>query len=571
MRMGNKKLYTFIIYLFISILLIKTEAQEKKNSSQSASGKKKQTESLTPIVNIHNSGYKCDECHKKEAIEGIDSPETVILQEGDNIIALCNKCHKGDNLHPVGKDPLLAKMSVKIPVYFPLGIKGENRGKVVCTTCHLIHALDARDKLLRGFTYTTKKNQPIKEAAFKDRREMCMSCHEKEFIEKSPHKKEEAICIYCHTTDPSKQTKEDVLRSFSKDISKLCTFCHEQITEKHFEKNNPLKDEDIKYEIAKSDLFMVDNKYVCTTCHDPHGETDYPKFLRENYVAIAEKSKFLNPHWKGIFCLSCHVTKPEEGQKGTIKFNGNVNYMCMSCHILIPTAVADIHPVNITPKISEFIKIPQNFPLTDNKITCITCHDPRLQEKADKALRNENRQFLRGLAYTMGETRSDVCFQCHIQQQFSMLNAHDQIDDQGEFVEDSCKYCHTSPPDRDTEGLEKIDPTITNLSGLCFRCHSDGPHPGKKNHIVKITGERLERKIDYEKKNDVTYPLDSKGGIFCATCHNPHETGIVKSLRADKGADTNRRARLPIEGGHLCFTCHDKDKEPMAQFVPENK
>ncbi len=555
----NRWLISLLFLIFVSI---NTKAQEKSSIESPKESEQKKKDEILP--NMHNTGYKCNECHKKEAIEGIDSPETVILVE-DNIVELCNKCHQGANLHPIGKDPLLSKMSVKIPPYFPLGIKGPQKGKIVCTTCHLIHSDDAKDKLLRGFKYTYKKGQDRTAPIFKDRREMCLSCHEKEFILKSPHSKESDKCAYCHTSDPNKA--ENVAATFAKDIVRLCTFCHEKITEKHYEKTNPFVDEEIKNEVKKAPLFMVDNAPVCTTCHDPHGESTYPFALRENFINLAEKSKYINPHWKGTFCLSCHEKQPEEGQKTDIRFNNNINRSCMWCHITKPTAVADIHPVNVIPRISEFMKIPSGFPLYDSMITCNTCHNSRIQEKQDKTLYNENRQFLRGVTYSLGETRSEVCFQCHIQQQFAMLNAHDQIDDQGELVEDSCKYCHTSKPDRDSEGMEKIDPGITNLSGLCFRCHSDGPHPGKRNHIVKISKDKLERKLTYEKRKDVVYPLDSKEGIFCATCHNPHENGIVKSIRAAKGADANRRARLTIAGGDLCFTCHDKDKESMEGFI----
>ncbi|MBI5417841.1 hypothetical protein HZA55_07845 [Candidatus Poribacteria bacterium] len=557
------KNYIIIALLLFALLFEKIYAMEKVSESPSASLEQKVKE-LPPVPNIHNTGFQCNECHVKEAIEGIDNPETVILVEKNNIIALCNKCHEGKNLHPVGSDPLLSKISIKIPPYLPLGLSGTFKGKIVCTTCHLIHADDARDKLLRNFARTYKKDKQQAGPIFKERRDLCMSCHEKEFITKSPHKKEPGTCAYCHSTDPAKV--DDVSKTYAKDILRLCTFCHESTTEKHYEKNNPFIDEELKDDIKKANFFLSDNKVVCTTCHEPHGQSPYPNALRDVFINLAEKSKYTNPHWKGVFCLSCHESTPEEGKKN-IRFNGNINRACMWCHITKPTAVADIHAVNVELKISEFMKLPQGFPLIDNKLTCITCHNPRLQEKIDKITRKDNRQFLRGETYNIGETRSQSCFQCHVQQQFAMLNAHDQIDDQGELVEDSCKYCHTSTPDRDADGLEKIDPGIANLSGLCFRCHSDGYHPGKKNHIVKIVGDKLERRIAYEKKADVTFPLDAKGGVFCATCHNPHENGIGKNPKTIKGADAHKRTRLPIQGGFLCFTCHDKDAEKLEKYT----
>ena len=40
----------------------------------------------------------------------------------------------------------------------------------------------------------------------------------------------------------------------------------------------------------------------------------------------------------------------------------------------------------------------------------------------------------------------------------------------------------------------------------------------------------------------------------CATCHNPHERGVIRVAAAAKGADEQKRLR----GRKLCLLCHDK-------------
>jgi predicted CXXCH cytochrome family protein len=53
-------------------------------------------------------------------------------------------------------------------------------------------------------------------------------------------------------------------------------------------------------------------------------------------------------------------------------------------------------------------------------------------------------------------------------------------------------------------------------------------------------------------------PLDGDR-IFCGTCHNPHEKGVIQRRDASAGAGEEHFLRL--NGGyHLCVTCH-KDKE----------
>ena len=58
-----------------------------------------------------------------------------------------------------------------------------------------------------------------------------------------------------------------------------------------------------------------------------------------------------------------------------------------------------------------------------------------------------------------------------------------------------------------------------------------------------------------EKKNNIVLPLEpGSGKVFCGTCHNPHEKGVIKLKAAAKGADANKRLRMQ----KICKNCHDK-------------
>jgi hypothetical protein len=82
--------------------------------------------------------------------------------------------------------------------------------------------------------------------------------------------------------------------------------------------------------------------------------------------------------------------------------------------------------------------------------------------------------------------------------------------------------------------------------------NSEGP-----NHLVKPPEAILKRLKETESRLDIVLPLDpSNGNIFCATCHNPHERGVQRHARADRGADGPKRLRR--EGMQICDSCHNK-------------
>jgi cytochrome c peroxidase len=77
-----------------------------------------------------------------------------------------------------------------------------------------------------------------------------------------------------------------------------------------------------------------------------------------------------------------------------------------------------------------------------------------------------------------------------------------------------------------------------------------------KDHLVEPTKViALNRQLAM-KEVYTSLPLDpGTGKVTCATCHNPHEKGVIKG-RGDWGADSVRRLRS--EGLEICQYCHRK-------------
>ena len=86
-------------------------------------------------------------------------------------------------------------------------------------------------------------------------------------------------------------------------------------------------------------------------------------------------------------CAICHVL--EEGKR-TDRLKKQLSGLCLDCHL--GRVAPSEHKVDIVPSMQV-----SGLPLTDGKITCITCHDP-----------HANRY---GTLLRLKET--DLCLACH--------------------------------------------------------------------------------------------------------------------------------------------------------------
>ncbi len=152
----------------------------------------------------------------------------------------------------------------------------------------------------------------------------------------------------------------------------------------------------------------------------------------------------------------------------------------------------------------------------------------------------------------------------------SLIDPHEQINDEGEILWSKCLICHRKMPDM--ENLKSPLNWELRFSGdidkNCYICHVVKKHPGSQGIGVAMSGfkapshlRELSRKLylnmRLEKKDvPVLLPLDpATDKIFCGTCHSPHERGLLYG-RADWGA--GQETRLRTEGLDICQYCHRK-------------
>ncbi len=251
-------------------------------------------------------------------------------------------------------------------------------------------------------------------------------------------------------------------------------------------------------------------------------------------------------HYSGKYCTECHKKPPGiKDKKLNLKYNGDFNILC-KCHFNISGTY--IHPVGMKPSKEKKKQMPASFPLKRGKIVCSTCHNIAQQCQKSKFKRTS----VRGSPYPK---RYDICFLCHNVKEYEMLNPHKQLDTEKNIVIDQCLYCHIEKPDEKYSGSKDIT-LKSDIEVLCQRCHNiQGNHSGNANHLQrKPSAKGIKQMNIMKEKFNIILPLDSEGKLTCATCHNPHEKGVIDSNKPSaKGADSKYRHRLP---GKMCTKCH---------------
>lgn len=271
-----------------------------------------------------------------------------------------------------------------------------------------------------------------------------------------------------------------------------------------------------------------------------------------------------NPHWRKDGCYACHRDGQTTSRESLISHD--INMGCVDCHRPEENH-AIIHPVALKPTTNMKNNMSPSFLKSldsRGRTTCISCHDTLIQcDIKQHIYRRYNTTFLRGGRY---RSRTGICYQCHDKNNYQRLNAHDQIDDDGQLTEQRCLICHSKVPQQDANGKSR-DAGLrieVNRKEICLNCHKWRPHPGgdmsifskgTPEHLVKPPAD-IQRHIDDVNANsEIILPLEpGTGEVYCATCHNPHERGVIKNIRRAKGADEKNRLRMQ----KICTNCHVK-------------
>ena len=252
-----------------------------------------------------------------------------------------------------------------------------------------------------------------------------------------------------------------------------------------------------------------------------------------------------NPHFRKDRCDACH---PPGNPR--MLLHADADELCLSCHKDEKNRV-EIHPSGVSARKGEVRKIPSDFPLVNKKLGCITCHDHLVPCRWDTSLGIADPLFLRGGPYMKPW---EICFRCHEHTLYQVFYLHDQMEDNGTILEETCIYCH-QPPAPGSEQSIVGDPLEPN----CVSCHRIVHHPAGTNHLRKPTRKVQKNLQRVSRQNNLYFPLTSRGEIYCGTCHNPHEKGVLKAQTpASLGSegDQPRNQRLRALSEEICLVCH---------------
>ena len=236
-------------------------------------------------------------------------------------------------------------------------------------------------------------------------------------------------------------------------------------------------------------------------------------------------SKGPNVHYSKAHCGECHG-KGEPSQKNLL-FEGQDIAMCRSCH---PKSLYHVHAVGIPPK---NVKVPEEFPLSGGKVTCVTCHDePSCNPIGSQSWKRPF--FLRG-------TKSGFafCFSCHTAKGYKAYNPHESKHLEEQMArKNNCLFCHIKdlPVDQPRKGLDSAA-LKGKPNDLCIVCHLEEPHFGVSAHL-EGTNEKLRSKLkEAVGQAGPNLPIGENDTMLCVSCHEPHMPGLMTGEPQPVGED----------------------------------
>jgi len=262
---------------------------------------------------------------------------------------------------------------------------------------------------------------------------------EKAAGKKDPHKDDiqsfQPGCLACHSSDPLKQNQGADTVDFEK-CRDQCSGCH-AIPQSCLAISTRKATEILKSQLHYIGLPLLSESIACGSCHifhDKGHQAAGDHRLNSLYANFWSRAQLTDPHRANIFCQLCHEGDPVKPQAAGIKLPLKADgvAVCIQCHDG-KKARADNHPVKVTPTKEKGVNVPANFPLSDGKTTCLTCHMMPCQ--GGKVEGN----LLRGGPY---EKRVDICLTCHMKERYQAVNPHIQVDEKGHIIKTKCLYCH---------------------------------------------------------------------------------------------------------------------------------
>lgn len=301
------------------------------------------------------------------------------------------------------------------------------------------------------------------------------------------------------------------------------------------------------------------------------------------YTTESYDPNTVNPHWQSSDCGWCH--SDEQAPFSPIAYE-KIEALCLSCHDGKQAGI-ETHPTARELKSNSEYKKPENWPLVDGKLSCITCHDVKMACQMDLSQSLENSTFLRD---RWVGNKEKFCQNCHVDKSFERLSPHImiagsrdiiQLDTRNNIDESACLFCHQKTPDRSTmkrTGQPQLRDSQLVLCKVCHRRHNKYYEPG--HMFAKIPedmqahmysrellgpntkpGKRLLARLQKAGAKPARMVPDASGRITCSTCHNPHQENVFPP-----GSELSygpmwligpEQVKSPSTSKKMCADCHN--------------
>ncbi len=334
------------------------------------------------------------------------------------------------------------------------------------------------------------------------------------------------------------------------------------------------------------------SKLQCTSCHDPHKETN-PKFLRasnefSDLCFLCHDRTYWNNSthktstktWNGSgtnpwahlesayatvsqnACANCHNPHNADGKQRLLKSNLEENN-CLDCHNgnaaskniqteLAKTYKHDVYNYSIVHDPTESTSV------TTKHVECQDCHNPHASNSTTATAPFVNGFNLgvsginqAGNSVNPATNTYEICYKCHAGNSWSPSPAFPRLIVQNnvrlEFEPSNPSFHPIAGPRNNSEiTANLISPNTANTVLYCTSCHASnnstgpaGPHGSIYPQILKLQYETA----DYTVESAQAYAL-------CYSCHN--RNNIINDI------NTFKEHKLHIvEERTPCSVCHD--------------
>jgi hypothetical protein len=227
----------------------------------------------------------------------------------------------------------------------------------------------------------------------------------------------------------------------------------------------------------------------------------------------------IDPHGKEGLCEYCHTSKVVKKGKADFRL-GTVEVTCVECHKKMGQTLEDyLH--RVLPDVTVEAEMIPYF-LKQGDFSCHSCHYVMCQSNSRKELERRN--------------------------------PHIQLNEDGELIEKTCLFCHKNVPDYKNTKPEDVVMRY-DITYVCSLCHAMSTQKRGLGFGERMTPRMVHKKVRFEKQYDVSLPLGPNNSVVCASCHNPHQAGVI--LGKGGPAATSSKHRLRVDDvWQPCVACH---------------